>query len=136
MAQFLAVKTVAGIGLIKEARKILNTFKAQGFRVPKIECRGTWSLMGYNLVFEEAQLVVLPLGSKLVKMGDQARRFAPTDDASMTIYSVASGEELADDNPLASGDLFATVEDGRATRHQEEAEPPTEPSKPQTRARK
>ena len=136
MSQFLAVKEVAGIGLIKEARKILNTMKVQGFRVPKIACKGTWSLMGYNLVFEDAQDATLPLGSKLVKMGDQNRRFAPTEDASMTIYSVASGEVLADDNPLASGDLFATVEDGRTTRHQEKAEAPPEAPKPQPKTRK
>jgi len=130
MAQFLAVKTVAGIGLIKEARAILNTFKAQGFRVPKIVCKGTWSLMGYKLAFEEAQNVSLPLGSKLVKMGEDQRRFAPTEDSSMTIYSVASGEALDANDPLAKGDLFATVEDGRTTRHEKKEESAAPPKQP------
>ena len=119
MAQFLAVKEVSGADLIVEARKILNTFKAQGFRVPKIECGGTWSLMGYKLSFEASQDASLPLGSKLVRLGEEKRRFAPTEDSTMKIYSVASGEVLADGDPLASGDLFAAVEDGRTTRHQD-----------------
>ena len=130
MAQFLAVKKVSGVGLIKEARTILKIMKLQGFRVPKIEAKGDWTLMGYKLTFEEAQAVALPLGSKLVKMGDGARRFGPTENSSMTIYSVATGDVLEVGSEFATGDLLKVLDDdGRKTRHDTPAEPPTEPPK-------
>ena len=102
----------------------------QGFRIPRIECEGTWSLVGYEIAFETPQPATLPLGSRLVTFveavseegKETTRKFAPTEESVMRIYSVAEGDVLKDSDPLASGNLLTKiVGDGRKNRKKKAA---------------
>jgi hypothetical protein len=103
MPQFEVIREVRGRELLKEVREILREMKLRGFRVPRIEATGTWSLSGFEIELEDAENVLLPLGKRYVRFEGKPT-LAATKDSVVTIYSVAEGRliegEAADETNL------------------------------------
>lgn len=110
MALVLNSKRIEGAGVLAEGRALLRQYAAQGLRVPRITIEGGWLMSGFEFNFEQPEDAYLPFGNKYVAAGERRAKVEPTEDAVLTIYTVAEGETLNANSNLAKINLLADSE--------------------------
>lgn len=122
MAKVLATKEITGADTLKELKSTIKNIRGQGLRIPTITFRGKGTFQGFDVEVLEDKPVHLPVGHRLLKVvteeGLAAKSLKPAEDAVVTVYSVAEGDALKDNDPMAAYDMFTS----EAIMDEEEAE--------------
>lgn len=97
---------VEGVDLLSEARAAIRKLRPLGARVPAMRVKGDWLMNGFEFSFEDWEDAFPPLGNLYLKAGSKKAFVQPTENATLEIFFVISGEEMDADDDLALGDLF------------------------------